>query len=31
MWITNGPTDTKNTYEFTNWDAVDEFAKKISV
>ena len=31
MWITNGPTDTKNAYEFTNWDAVDEFAKKISV
>ena len=30
MWITNGPTDTKNVYEFTNWNDVDSFAKKIS-
>ena len=30
MWITKGPTDTKNVYEFTNWDDVDCFAKKIS-
>ena len=30
MWITKGPTDTKNVYEFTNWDDVDSFAKKIS-
>ena len=30
MWITKGPTDTKNIYEFTNWDDVDSFAKKIS-
>lgn len=30
MWITRGPTDTKNVYEFTNWDDVDSFAKKIS-
>ena len=30
MWITKGPTDTKNVYEFTNWDDVDSFARKIS-
>ena len=30
MWITKGPTDTKNVYEFTNWDDVDSFAKKLS-
>ena len=30
MWTTKGPTDTKNVYEFTNWDDVDSFAKKIS-
>ena len=30
MWITKGPTDTKNVYEFTNWDDVDSFAKKIT-
>ena len=30
MWITKGPTNTKNVYEFTNWDDVDSFAKKIS-
>lgn len=30
MRITKGPTDTKNVYEFTNWDDVDSFAKKIS-
>ena len=30
MWITKGPTDTKNVYEFTNWDDVDSFAEKIS-
>ena len=29
MWITNGPTDLNKTYEFTNWNDVDEFAKKI--
>ena len=30
MWITNGPTDVSGTYEFTDWEKVDEFAKKIS-
>ena len=29
MWMTKGPTDTKNTYEFTDWDAVDKFAMKV--
>ena len=29
MWITKGPTDTKNTYEFTDWDKVDSFAKEL--
>ena len=27
--MTKGPTDTKNTYEFTDWDAVDKFAMKV--
>jgi menaquinone-dependent protoporphyrinogen oxidase len=31
MWITKGPTNTKNVYEFTNWDDVDNFAKKINL
>jgi menaquinone-dependent protoporphyrinogen oxidase len=30
MWITKGPTDTKNVYEFTNWDDVETFAKKVN-
>ena len=30
MWITKGPTDLKKTYEFTNWNDVDEFTRKIS-
>ena len=30
MWITKGPTDTNNVYEFTNWDDVDSFAKEIN-
>ena len=29
MWITKGPTDTTKTYEFTDWDDVDAFAKKL--
>ena len=29
MWITNGPTDISKTYEFTNWDEVEEFAHEI--
>ncbi len=30
MWITKGPTDTKGTFEFTDWDKVDEFASEFS-
>ena len=30
MWITNGPTDTAKTYEFTDWDAVKKFSREIN-
>ena len=30
MMITKGPTDTKNSYEFTNWDTVKKFALDIN-
>jgi len=30
MFLTNGPTDTSKSYEFTDWSKVDEFAKEIS-
>ena len=30
MFITKGPTDTKKTYEFTNWENVKSFAKEIN-
>lgn len=29
MWITKGPTDISETYEFTDWNKVGEFANKI--
>ena len=29
MFITKGPTDTAQTYEFTNWSKVDAFAKEL--
>lgn len=29
MWITKGPTNIKNTYEFTDWNKVDSFAKEL--
>ncbi len=29
MWITKGPTDTSKTFEFTNWEKVDEFSNEI--
>ncbi len=29
MFITGGPTDTSQSYEFTNWLKVDEFAKQL--
>ncbi len=30
MWLTKGPTDTRDTFEFTDWDRVKEFAKAFS-
>ena len=30
MWITKGPTDVRNTYEFTDWNQVDEFSKQLN-
>ena len=31
MWITKGPTNIKNTYEFTDWKKVDSFAKELII
>ena len=31
MFLTNGPTDTTKSYEFTDWNRVDQFAKEISI
>ena len=31
MWITKGPTDTSKTYEFTNWQAVEDFARDLEL
>ena len=31
MWITKGPTDTSQTYEFTDWDKVKTFAKNLNL
>jgi menaquinone-dependent protoporphyrinogen oxidase len=31
MLITGGPTDTSQSYEFTDWSKVDDFAKELSV
>ena len=31
MFITGGPTDTSQSYEFTDWSKVDDFAKKINL
>ena len=31
MWLTKGPTNTKESYDFTNWKNVDNFCKKISL
>tara|TARA_Y100001958_G_C21192991_1_gene520829 strand:- start:237 stop:770 length:534 start_codon:yes stop_codon:yes gene_type:complete len=30
MFITSGPTDLTQSYEFTDWNSVDKFAKEIS-
>ena len=29
MFITNGPTDTSRSYEFTDWSKVDDFSKDL--
>ncbi|MDA9643900.1 menaquinone-dependent protoporphyrinogen IX dehydrogenase [Candidatus Pelagibacter sp.] len=31
MFITGGPTDTSQSYEFTDWSKVDDFAKDLNV
>ncbi len=30
MWLTGGPTDAKANVEFTDWAAVDDFARRLS-
>ena len=30
LWVTKGPTNIKNVYEFTDWAKVDHFASKFS-
>jgi menaquinone-dependent protoporphyrinogen oxidase len=30
MWMTKGPTDTKNIYEFTDWKQVEDFGRQVS-
>jgi len=30
MFLTNGPTDTSQSYEFTDWSKVDKFAKELA-
>ena len=30
MWMTKGPTDPTGTFEFTDWDAVDDFARQVA-
>jgi len=29
MWMTKGPTDPTSTTEFTDWDAVEAFGRRI--
>ncbi|WP_434927656.1 menaquinone-dependent protoporphyrinogen IX dehydrogenase [Shewanella sp. HL-SH8] len=29
MWMTKGPTDTSATFEFTDWNKVDDFAAQL--
>ena len=31
MWITNGPTDTSKTFEFTDWKKVEEFTRDLNL
>ena len=30
MWMTKGPTDPTGTYEFTDWDKVEAFGRRIA-
>ncbi|MDH2917532.1 MAG: menaquinone-dependent protoporphyrinogen IX dehydrogenase [Gallionella sp.] len=30
MWMTKGPTDTRNIYEFTDWKQVEDFGRQVS-
>lgn len=30
MWLTNGPTDPRTCVEFTDWNAVDAFARRVA-
>ena len=30
MWMTKGPTDPTGTYEFTDWDKVEEFGRRVA-
>ncbi|MDX1498473.1 MAG: menaquinone-dependent protoporphyrinogen IX dehydrogenase [Woeseiaceae bacterium] len=30
MWITKGPTDPDGTFEFTDWDAVEDFGRRVA-
>jgi menaquinone-dependent protoporphyrinogen oxidase len=30
MWMTKGPTDPNGTFEFTNWEEVEAFGRRIS-
>ena len=30
MWMTKGPTDTSGTFEFTDWDKVEQFAEQVA-
>ena len=29
MWMTNGPTNISESFEFTDWSKVDDFAKDL--
>ncbi|MEQ1532746.1 MAG: menaquinone-dependent protoporphyrinogen IX dehydrogenase [Sideroxydans sp.] len=29
MWMTNGPTDIRNIYEFTDWEQVEDFGRQV--
>ena len=31
MFVTGGPTDTSQSYEFTDWSKVDDFAKELNI